>query len=95
VTKLEAFQCYFVTKLYPLKSSPFLKSENDGKQDQPALKQIGLNGDLPQGEQQAQGEAACPEGNSVPLGGAAWPGGAAKLGGSSIPRGSDIKGLSI
>ncbi len=67
VTKLEAFQCYFVTKLYPLKPSPFLKSENYGKQDQPALKRIGLNGDLPQGEQQAQGEkqhaqkgTACP-----------------------------------
>ena len=68
VTKLEAFQCYFVTKLYPLKPSPFLKSESDSKQDQPALKQIGLNGNLPQGEQQAQGAAACPEGNSMPQG---------------------------
>ena len=25
VTKLEAFQCYFVTKLYPPKPSPFFK----------------------------------------------------------------------
>ena len=66
VTKLEAFQCYFVTKLYPLKPSPFLKIEINGKQEQPASKQIGLIGDLSQGEQQAQGAATCPEGNSMP-----------------------------
>jgi hypothetical protein len=28
VTKLEAFQCYFVTKLNPLKPSPFKKSSS-------------------------------------------------------------------
>ncbi len=30
------------------------------------MKHIGLNGDIPQGEQQTQGSAACPEGNSMP-----------------------------
>jgi hypothetical protein len=58
------------------------------EQELPALKQIGLIGDLPQGEQQALGTAACPRGSSMP-------GVAAKLGWIIMPRGSGIKALYI
>ncbi len=79
MTKLEAFQCNFVTKFYPPKPSPFveLKMMMSRSYLVLALKQIGLTTDLPQGEHQAQGAAAFPEGNSMPRE-------------SSLPRGKSI-----
>jgi hypothetical protein len=55
----------FCDEILPPKTVTFLKSLNDDEQDKPALKQIGLTGDLPQVEQQAQGAAAFPDGNNI------------------------------
>jgi hypothetical protein len=96
VTKLEAFQCYFVTKLYPLKPSPFLKSEINGKQEQPASKQIGLlktflkGSSKPRGQQHAQEGTACPRGSSM-HGGSSMPRGSSKASGEQHAKGEQHK----
>jgi hypothetical protein len=47
LTKLEAFQCYFVTKFYPPQTVTFSSKLKDDEQDKPASKQISLIGGIP------------------------------------------------
>ncbi len=84
MTKLETFQCYFVTKLYPLKPSPFLKVKMS--------KSYLLRGRLAQletfrrGSSKSRGQQHAKKGSACPRG-AACPEGSAKLGGAACTGG--------